>query len=60
MMLIIFASISSFISFFRCQGINNLQDVWDTNEGECNVMLESRLEKVYEKMDLTLLKRLLR
>jgi pre-mRNA-processing factor 8 len=43
-----------------CQGINNLQDVWDTNEGECNVLLEAKLEKMYEKMDLTLLNRLLR
>lgn len=29
-------------------------------EGECNVMLESRYEKMYEKIDLTLLNRLLR
>ncbi|CAF0798840.1 unnamed protein product [Adineta ricciae] len=43
-----------------CQGINNLQDIWDTNEGECNVMLETRFEKLYEKIDLTLLNRLLR
>ncbi|MGH0161571.1 UNVERIFIED_CONTAM: hypothetical protein FKN15_041370 [Acipenser sinensis] len=43
-----------------CQGINNLQDVWETMEGECNVMLESRYEKMYEKIDLTLLNRLLR
>lgn len=42
------------------QGINNLQDVWETTEGECNVMLESRYEKMYEKIDLTLLNRLLR
>lgn len=41
-------------------GINNLQDVWDTSEGECNVMLESKYEKMYEKIDLTLLNRLLR
>ena len=41
-------------------GINNLHDVWDTAEGECNVMLESRFEKLYEKIDLTLLNRLLR
>jgi hypothetical protein len=34
--------------------------VWDTAEGECNVMLESRFEKMYEKIDLTLLNRLLR
>ncbi|KAJ8952187.1 hypothetical protein NQ318_022637 [Aromia moschata] len=43
-----------------CQGINNLQDVWDVNEGECNVLLESKFEKLYEKIDLTLLNRLLR
>ncbi|VDO03245.1 unnamed protein product [Rodentolepis nana] len=43
-----------------CQGINNLKDVWETSEGECNVLLETRFEKVYEKVDLTLLNRLLR
>lgn len=37
-----------------------MQDVWETAEGECNVMLESRYEKMYEKIDLTLLNRLLR
>lgn len=41
-------------------GINNLHDVWDTSEGECNVMMESHFEKLYEKIDLTLLNRLLR
>lgn len=41
-------------------GINNLQDVWESGEGECNVMMESRFEKLYEKIDLTLLNRLLR
>ena len=40
-----------------CQGINNLQEVWDTAEGECNVIMESRFEKIYEKIDLTLLNR---
>lgn len=43
-----------------CQGINNLQNIWDTAEGECNVMLESKFEKMYEKIDLTFLNRLLR
>jgi pre-mRNA-processing factor 8 len=43
-----------------CQGINNLNNVWDTNDGECNVMLETKFEKMYEKMDLTFLNRLLR
>jgi len=51
-----------FSGFSSCPlpGINNLQDVWETTEGECNVMLESRYEKMYEKIDLTLLNRLLR
>ena len=40
-----------------CQGINNLQEVWDTSEGECNVIMESKFEKIYEKIDLTLLNR---
>lgn len=43
-----------------CQGINNLVDVWDTEEGQCNVMMETKLSKFYEKMDLTFLNRLLR
>lgn len=43
-----------------CQGINNLNDVWETADGECNVLMETQLSKVYEKMDLTLLNRLLR
>ena len=41
-------------------GINNLQDVWETGEGECNVMMETEFDKMYEKIDLTLLNRLLR
>ena len=43
-----------------CQGINNLADIWDTAEGECVVLLETRFSKVFEKIDLTLLNRLLR
>ncbi|RYP06261.1 hypothetical protein DL764_003275 [Monosporascus ibericus] len=42
------------------QGINNLDRVWETADGECNVMIETELSKVYEKIDLTLLNRLLR
>jgi len=43
-----------------CQALNNLTDVWDTSEGQSMVILESHLEKVYEKIDLTFLNRLLR
>ena len=42
------------------QGINNLQNVWNTSDGECNVMLETSLERLTEKIDFTLLNRLLR
>ena len=37
-----------------------VQDVWETTDGECNVMMECNFEKLYEKIDLTLLNRLLR
>ncbi|SPO42226.1 uncharacterized protein PSFLO_07709 [Pseudozyma flocculosa] len=43
-----------------CNGINNLDGAWDTSEGQCNVLMETTLSRVYEKIDLTLLKRLLR
>ena len=43
-----------------CQGINNLTDVWDTDEGECVVMLQTRFERMFEKVDLTMLNRLMR
>lgn len=37
-----------------------MQDVWDTSEGECTVMMETKFDKLFEKVDLTLLNRLLR
>ncbi|KAK4267570.1 hypothetical protein QN277_024332 [Acacia crassicarpa] len=43
-----------------CQGINNLQGVWDTSEGQCVVMLQTKFEKFFDKIDLTMLNRLLR
>ena len=48
------------LTFKWAQGINNLGGVWETEKGECNVMIETQLSKVYEKIDLTLLNRLLR
>ena len=44
-------------TIFDVPGINNLQEVWETGEGECNVMMETKFEKLYEKIDLTLLNR---
>jgi len=40
-----------------CNGVNNLTDIWETSEGECVVMMQSILEKMYEKVDITLLNR---
>ena len=48
------------LTYKWAQGINNLSQVWETADGECNVMIETQLSKVYEKIDLTLLNRLLR
>ena len=42
------------------QGINNISGVWETGQGECSVMIETQLSRVFEKVDLTLLNRLLR
>lgn len=42
------------------QGINNLTDVWDTENGECLVAVQCTLERVYEKMDFLVFNRLLR
>lgn len=43
-----------------CHGINNLTNVWETSEGECVVLMQTEFEKMFEKVDLTLLNRLLR
>ena len=43
-----------------CLGINNFDGVWETDEDEAMVMICSKFERMYEKVDLTLLNRLLR
>ncbi|CAO1613068.1 unnamed protein product [Sympodiomycopsis kandeliae] len=48
------------LAYKWCQAVNNLEDVYDTSNGECNVLMETSLDRVYEKIDLTLLNRLLR
>jgi len=48
------------LTYKWCQGINNLDQVWDTEDSECVVLMETKFEKMYEKVDLTLLNRLLR
>jgi len=41
-------------------GVNNIQGVWDTDADETVVMICSKYERMFEKVDLTLLNRLLR
>jgi len=48
------------LTYKWCQGINNLDSIWDTSNGECVVMVDTKFDRVYEKVDLTLLNRLLR
>ncbi|KAK1910123.1 Pre-mRNA-processing-splicing factor 8 [Pyrenophora teres f. teres] len=48
------------LTYKWAQGINNLDKVWESQDGECNVLIETQLSKVYEKIDLTMLNRLLR
>ncbi|GEQ71386.1 hypothetical protein JCM33374_g5069 [Metschnikowia sp. JCM 33374] len=43
-----------------CQGINNLDDVWSTANGEANVMFQTSLSKLSENIDFTMLNRLIR
>ena len=48
------------LAYKWCQGINNLDNVWKTDDGEYVVMMETKLERLFEKVDLTLLNRMLR
>lgn len=48
------------LAYKWCQGINNLDSIWDTDEGECTIMFQSKYDRLFEKMDLTFLNRLLR
>ncbi|KAF3003200.1 pre-mRNA-splicing factor 8 [Curvularia kusanoi] len=48
------------LTYKWAQGINNLDQVWEHEDGQCNVLIETQLSKVYEKIDLTMLNRLLR
>ena len=34
-----------------------MTDIWETSEGECVVLMQSEFEKMFEKVDLTLLNR---
>eukprot|EP00397_Hematodinium_sp_SG-2012_P000264 GEMP01000264.1.p1 GENE.GEMP01000264.1~~GEMP01000264.1.p1 ORF type:complete len:2430 (+),score=545.91 GEMP01000264.1:161-7450(+) len=48
------------LAYKWCAGLNNLTDAWETSDGQTVVMMESKFENVAQKVDLTLLNRLLR
>jgi len=59
-LMLVIITVSTSLTHLSLAGINNLQDVWETGDGECNVMMQTEFDKMYEKIDLTLLNRLLR
>lgn len=54
------SEVTPLLTYKFCQGINNLQDVWETENGECNVIFQTTLNKMSEKIDFTVLNHLLR
>ena len=54
------AEIPPLLVYKWCQGINNVQGVWDVSDEQSTVLLETSLEDFAEKIDFTLLNRLLR
>ena len=54
------AELALLLAFKFFPGINDLQETWETIEGQCIVVIETTLSKVYEKIGITLLNRMLR
>lgn len=54
------AEIPQLLTYKWCQGVNNLDDVWNVSEGQNNVILQTTLDKLGENIDFTLLNQLLR
>ncbi|GMM59078.1 U4/U6-U5 snRNP complex subunit [Maudiozyma humilis] len=54
------AEIPPLLAYKWAQGINNVNEVWDVSNGQSTVMLETTLGDMVEKIDFTLLNRLLR
>ncbi|AAS50980.2 ABR207Wp [Eremothecium gossypii ATCC 10895] len=54
------SEIAPLLVYKWCQGINNLKEVWDVSRSQSTVMLQTSLENLAEKMDFTLVNRLLR
>lgn len=54
------SEISPLLAYKFCQGLNNLDDVWDYEDDQCNVLLQTNLDKLSEKIDFTVLNHLLK
>lgn len=54
------SEIPPLLTYKWSQGVNNLDNVWETDDGQCNVILQTTLNKLAEKIDFTLLNHLLR
>lgn len=54
------SEISPLLVYKWAQGINNVNGIWDVHGNKSTVLLESKLEAFVEKVDFTLLNRLLR
>ena len=54
------SEIPPLLAYKWAQGVNNVSDVWDVKRGQSTVMLEANLSEFCEKVDFTLLNRLLR
>lgn len=54
------AEIPPLLTYKWCQGVNNLDDVWNVSQGQKDVILQTTLDKLGEKIDFTLLNQLLR
>lgn len=54
------SEIPPLLTYKWCQGVNNISEVWNVSRGQSTVMMETKLEEMAEKIDFTLLNRLLR
>ncbi|CEP62605.1 U4/U6-U5 snRNP complex subunit PRP8 LALA0_S05e09362g [Lachancea lanzarotensis] len=54
------AEIPPLLVYKMTQGINNLNGIWDVSDGQSTVILQTNLDEMVEKIDFTVLNRLLR
>lgn len=40
-----------------CNGLNRQENIWRTDDGDCVVLMQSKFDQMFMKIDLTLLNR---